>query len=237
MSSETVDGRPATAAELREQVSLGCRVLDLEDQGDLVWGHVSARDPEGRGVWMKASTYGFDEVGPDEVILVSRDGEVLEGDGRRHVEYPLHTEAMAARPDVNAVVHTHPLYSVAFAATGQPLKALSHEGMHFVPPAIPRFEETGDLVRTPELGVSLAETLGDKLGVLMPRHGITTVGGNVGDAVAAAVHLERACQIQLLAGPDAVEGPDEEALLKREQSGARHLSMAWEYLSRTVGAR
>ena len=43
-------------AALREEVALGCRVLGAEDQGDLVWGHVSARDPEGRGVWMKAST-------------------------------------------------------------------------------------------------------------------------------------------------------------------------------------
>lgn len=31
-----------------------------------MWGHVSARDPEGRGVWMKASTYGFEEVGPKQ---------------------------------------------------------------------------------------------------------------------------------------------------------------------------
>jgi L-ribulose-5-phosphate 4-epimerase len=221
----------------QELIVRACRVLEAAGQADMVWGHVSMRDEQGRGVWLKGSHLGFDEVEPETVILLDWDGEILEGDAKRHLEYPIHTEIMRARPDVNAVVHTHPLYSVAFAATGQPLKALSHEGMHFVPPAIPRFEETGDLVRTPELGVSLAETLGDKLGVLMPRHGITTVGGSVGDAVAAAVHLERACQIQLLAGPDALEGPDEEALLKREQSGARHLSMAWEYLSRTVGAR
>jgi L-ribulose-5-phosphate 4-epimerase len=221
----------------QEEVVRACRVLEAMGQADMVWGHVSIRDEQGRGIWLKGSHLGFDEVEPETVILLDWDGEILEGDAKRHLEYPIHTEIMRARRDVNAVVHTHPLYSVAFAATGQPLKALSHEGMHFVPPAIPRFEETGDLVQTPELGVSLAEALGDKLGVLMPRHGITTVGGNVGDAVAAAVHLERACQIQLLAGPDAVEGPDEEALLKREQSGARHLSMAWEYLSRTVGSR
>ncbi len=92
---------------LREQVALGCRILALEDQGDFVWGHVSARDPEGRGVWMKASALGFEEIGPDNVILVSWDGEVLEGDGRRHAEYPIHTEAMRARGDVTRVVHTH----------------------------------------------------------------------------------------------------------------------------------
>jgi L-fuculose-phosphate aldolase len=103
-----------------------------------------------------------------------------------------------------------------------------------VPPDIPRFTATGDLVRTPELGQLLADTLGERLGVLMPRHGITTVGRDVGEAVAAATHLERACQIALLAGPDAEGSPDEEALKKRERS-YRHFQMAWAYLSRAVG--
>jgi ribulose-5-phosphate 4-epimerase/fuculose-1-phosphate aldolase len=135
---------------------------------------------------------------------------------------------------VNAVVHTHPLHSIAFAATGRPLQALSHEGSHFVSPDVSRFDLTGDLVRTPEAGQALADTLGDRLAVLMPRHGITTVGTDVGQAVAAATHLERACQIALLAGQDAIPGPDEETLQKRERS-ARHLATAWKYLARSVG--
>ena len=211
-----------------------CRVLETAGQGDMVWGHVSIRDPEGRGIWLKGSNLGFDEVTEDGVILLSWDGDVLEGAAGRHVEYPIHTEILARRPELNAVVHTHPLHSIAFAATGWPLQALSHEGTHFVPPDIPRFERTGDLVRTVELGQALADTLGDRLGVLMPRHGITTVGRDVGEAVAAATHLERACHIALLAGPDAIGGPDEEALQKRQRS-ARHLATAWAYLARTVG--
>lgn len=78
----------AAIAGLRAEVALGCRILGEEDQGDFVWGHVSARDPGGRGVWMKASTLAFDEIRPAQVILVSWEGEVLEGDGRRHAEYP-----------------------------------------------------------------------------------------------------------------------------------------------------
>src|SRR5690606_8008685 len=101
--------------DIRTQVALGCRVLGLEDHGDFVWGHVSLRDPEGRGVWMKASSWGFEEIGKDQVLLVSWDGEVLEGEGRRHAEYPIHTEIMRARPDVQCVVHTHAPHAVAFA--------------------------------------------------------------------------------------------------------------------------
>src|SRR3954451_15016050 len=66
-------------AALRAGGDLGCRVLGAEDQGDLVWRHVSARDADGRGVWMKASTYGFEEIGVEQVTLVDREGRVVEG--------------------------------------------------------------------------------------------------------------------------------------------------------------
>jgi hypothetical protein len=45
--------------DLRRDVALGCRVLAAEGHDDLIWGHVSARDPAGRGVWMKCSGLGL----------------------------------------------------------------------------------------------------------------------------------------------------------------------------------
>src|SRR3954447_24439166 len=117
MAATSTDGPGDPTSALRAEGALGCRVLSLEDQGDLVWGHVSARDPQGRGVWMKASTYGFEEVGAEQVLLVGRDGHVVEGEGRGHAEYAIHTEVMAARPDVGSVVHTHARDAVALAAT------------------------------------------------------------------------------------------------------------------------
>lgn len=227
---ETLDER---STELRHQIVLACRVLENAGQGDMVWGHVSARDPGGRGLWLKGRGLGFDEVGPDDVVLIDLDGIAVQGSAGRHLEYPIHTEIMRARPDVMAVVHTHPLYSVAFAATGWPLQALSHEACHFVPPDIARFTESGDLISTPELGASLAATLGDRNAVLIPHHGIVTAGADIGQAVGLATHLERACQIALLAGREAVPSSDEEALGKRQRS-ARHMRMAWEYLSRAA---
>jgi ribulose-5-phosphate 4-epimerase/fuculose-1-phosphate aldolase len=217
----------------QEEIVTACRVLEKAGQADMVWGHVSVRDEQGRGLWLKGSNLGFDEVQPSDVILLSWDGEILEGTAGRHVEYPIHTEIMRARPDVNAVVHTHPLYSVSFAATDRPLLALSHEACHFVPPDIARFLQTGDLIRTPTLGEDLARCIADRNAVLIPHHGIVTVGSSLGTAVAAATHLERACQIALLAGEDAQPSSDEEALQKRERS-ERHLTMAWNYLARTL---
>ena len=93
--------------------ALGCLVLGSQDQSDFVWGHLSVRDPAGRGVWMKSAGYGFEEMTPELIVLIDDDGNVMEGKGRRHAEYPIHTEIMAARPDVNCVVHTHSASAVA----------------------------------------------------------------------------------------------------------------------------
>ena len=217
--------------EARALIAAACRVLQAAGQGDMVWGHVSVRDAEGRGVWLKGAGLGFDEVTEADCVLLSWDGDVLAGTASRHVEYPIHTELMAARPDVGGVVHTHPIHSVAFASLGRPLRALSHEGALFTPPDVPRFTRTGDVINTRELGRDLADTLGGRNAALLPRHGIATAGATLSEAVGMAVHLERACQIELLAGPDAQGSPEEEALAKRGRVRNR-FENAWTYLER-----
>jgi L-fuculose-phosphate aldolase len=226
--------------ELRAQVALGCRILGFEDQGDFVWGHVSARDPDGRGIWMKASGHGFEELGPEHVILVSWDGGVLEGDERRHIEYPIHTELMRARDDITCVVHTHAPWAVAFASTEQPLRPVSHEATLFVPPDVTRFTQTGDLIKSAELGVDLARAVGDRNAAFMVNHGIVTCGADIVTGVMTAVLLERACRTNIRA--HAAGGPrtwssDEEALSKRSNCWSPQLlGQAWDYLARRVDA-
>lgn len=224
--------------ELRQQIATGCRILGAQDQGNLVWGHVSARDPQHRGAWMKASTWGFNEVDRSRTLLVARDGTVLEGEGQRHAEYPIHTEILAARSDVHAVVHSHAPHAVALAATGLPIRPVSHEGTLFTPPPVPRFELTGDLILTAELGSAVARTLGTHRALFLVNHGIVTVGVDVPTAVITAVLLERACQIQLLAlsaGTTCTWSDDEEALAKRDHCyNNRLLHQAWAYLVRQL---
>jgi len=224
--------------QLQQMVSLGCRVLGQADQGDLIWGHLSARDPSGRGVWMKASGLGFEEVGPDQVLLVSWDGEVLEGTGRRHVEFPIHTEVMRARPEVGAVIHTHSPSAVALGAMGVPLRPISHEANLFVPPDLARYTQTGDLILTEELGRSVADALGDRNAAMMVNHGIVVAGVDVPTATVTAILLDRACRIQLIAmgagGWPAWSSPAE-SLAKREHCYPEPmLAAAWDYLVRSL---
>ncbi len=105
--------------DIRSDVVLGGRVLHLAGLSDMVWGHVSARDGDGRGAWIKASGLGFEEVTPEDILLVDWEGSALEGRGRPHNEWPIHTEILRARANVGSVVHAHPPNAIALAASGR----------------------------------------------------------------------------------------------------------------------
>ncbi len=230
-SQGDADGKPP-----RQAVIEAGQVLAGAGLGDMVWGHASVRDPEGRGVWMKASGWGFEEIDEDKVVLVAPDGTVLEGTGRRHLEYPIHTEILAARPDAGAVVHTHAPTLAAFASLDTDLKALSHDAVPFTYPQLPRFTDTGALIATPALGQAFARSLADANAVLIPNHGAVTAGPDIETAVMYAVLLERACHTQLLAaasGGPAAWSDEAEAHFKRDQVwNPAQLHAGWSYLLR-----
>lgn len=226
--------------ELREVVALSSRVMAESGSGDFIWGHVSARDPDGRGVWLKQASWGLEEITPDKVHLVSPAGEVLLGGGQRHSEYPIHTEIMAARPDVGGVVHVHSRFSVALAAAGVELRPVSHEANYFAPHGVPRFTQTADLILTAGLGKAVASALGEAEALFLVNHGVAVVGPDLQTATVAAIVLDRACRQQLLTqgyGGAPTWSDAEESLAKREHiygGGARH--QVWDYLVRRLPA-
>lgn len=226
---------------IRSTVALASQVLAAAGHGDLVWGHASSREPDGdNAVWIKASGLGLEEVTAADVQLVSSSGEVLEGTGPRHSEYPIHTEIMAARPNVGGVVHTHSPYVLALAAAGEPLLPVSHAANYFAPHGVPRFSETADLILTPELGKMVAACLGDASAVFMVNHGMVTVGPDIQTATVAAVLLEQAAKQQLLTrgfGGWATWSDQRESLSKREHIHSdAAIDSVWDYLVRRLGS-
>ncbi|WP_232668126.1 class II aldolase/adducin family protein [Pseudonocardia sp. TRM90224] len=221
------------------QVVAAHRALAVAGHGDLVWGHAAVRDPDGAGIWTKAAGWGFEEVTEYRVVLVSPDGDVLAGTGRRHIEYPIHTGILRARPDVGAVVHTHSHAATAFAALDVPLRALDHDGVLFSEPDVPRFRGTGGLIRTAALGADVAAALGDAPAVLLPRHGLVTVGASVGQAVMHAILLDRACRTQLTAmaaGELRSWSDAAECAAKRAACwNPTQIDAGWRYLLRAAG--
>lgn len=176
-----------------------CRALAVAGQQDMIWGHAAVRDPKGAGIWIKQSGIGFDEVGYHDVQLVGWDGTLIQGRGRVHVEAHIHLQIMQVRQDVTATVHTHPPAVNAFSSLDEPLRAISHDGVLFADPQIPRSPLSGDLIADPDRGRALAQALGSHLACLMPRHGLVTAGPTDAEAVMAAVLLTSACDQHLKA--------------------------------------
>lgn len=230
---------PANAAEAIALAALGNRALAAAGQSDMVWGHASVRDPEGQGVWMKCSGWGFEEIDEEKIVLVTPEGKVLHGTGRRHIEYPIHTAIMTRRGDVGAVVHSHSNAANAFSALDEPIRPLNHAGSLFAYPDVPRFTLTGGLISSLELGQALADALGDAPACLMPQHGLVAVGKDVPTAVMTAVLLDKACRTQLTAmaaGPLRRWGTEEDTVAKRAVVWSDSQMLAgWEYLARTAG--
>lgn len=231
-----VSYQPADAAGAADLAVLACRALSAAGQGDMIWGHASVRDPRARGVWMKSAGWGLEEIDASKIVLVSPDGEVLDGTGPRHIEYHIHTEIMALRPDVGSVVHTHSPAANQFSALDVPLRPLDHAGSLFCYPDIPRFTVTGGLIKTHSLGAELAETLSDARACLMPQHGIVAVGPDTPTAIMTAVLLDRACRTQLAAmsaGPLLRWGGEADTIAKRADVWSdRQIWAGWEYLLR-----
>lgn len=209
-------------------------MLGRADTGDAVWGHVSLRDPGGRGMWIKAGPRGFDEVAEHDVILVDFGGRRLVGDHPVPFEYPIHTEILRARADVAAVVHVHSPYATAFGVTGQPFRAFSNGAGPFVREGVPRYERAVGLIDTPALASELAEGLGAARAALLVAHGTVAVGSSVATAVTTAILLERACRLQILATAAGGVAPAYRDPGERyaHTESERYLMRSWEHLLR-----
>ena len=180
------------------ELATGHHILEMEGHGDLTLGHLSWRDPDGRGFWMKVQGLGLGEVrSRTDFLLLDFDGEVVHGDGWRHSEWPIHSEIFRARPEIHAVGHTHPFYATAFSATTATLTAVGHEGAYF-PGGVPRFTVTSGLVNTKPLGEALVTALGSASAAFMKNHGVVYCGTSVRHAVLLGIFIEKACRHQIV---------------------------------------
>ena len=206
--------------DLRDKLAVGCRILAMEGHGDVIWGHMSVRDPSNPDAyWMKANSVGLEEITADDLVLLDYAGNKLAGMRQRHNEFPIHAEIMRRRPEVNVVVHTHPTVPTVLGSSAYTIKPVTHEGCFFYPPAIPVFRDMTDLIVTREQGQAVADSLGSHRALFLKNHGIVIAAESIEEAVVASMLLEKASQAQLTAiglGPDVPCSPDDEALAKRE---------------------
>jgi len=166
------------------------------------FGHVSIRHPERPGHFLLARSLAPELVTAADIMEFDEDSNAVGGDARTpYLERFIHGEIYRARPDVNAVVHSHSPSVIPFAGSSVRLRPIYHMA-GFLSGGAPVFDirccfgATDLLVRCREHGEALAKTLGAQNVALMRGHGFVAVGSDVRLAVYRAMYTETNASLQ-----------------------------------------
>lgn len=161
------------------------------------WGNISVRTKDGKYSVITPSGVDYDTITPEMMCVVDMEGNVIQGSKKPSIETGLHINIYKVREDVNAVVHTHAVYSTAAAANRME-----------VPPVLDELAQAiGGTVKTAEYGLpgskeladNCVKALGDKMAVLLANHGAVCVGDDLPAAFKVCDVLEKGLQIYALA--------------------------------------
>ncbi|HEX8004673.1 MAG TPA: class II aldolase/adducin family protein [Mycobacteriales bacterium] len=151
-------------------------------------GNVSGRRADG-AVVITPAALDYRTMTAGDLVVLSPDGEVLEGDRPPSSERALHLAAYAAFPEVRGVVHAHPVHATMFACARRPVPAAVDEFALYVGGDVPcaEYAPSGSAA----LAAEAVRHLADRGAVLLASHGLVTVGRSPADAVHVALVVER----------------------------------------------
>jgi HCOMODA/2-hydroxy-3-carboxy-muconic semialdehyde decarboxylase len=194
----------APDAALVEKLAVANRILYRQGVVDS-FGHVSVRHDKSADHFLLARNMAPALVTREDILTFDLNGAALDAESRRvYLERFIHGEIYRARPDVQAVVHSHSPSVIPFGATRQPLRPIFHM-CGFLGEGTSLFEirdvagDTDLLVSNNPLGVALAAALGSRSAVLMRGHGSTVVGASLEQVVYRAVYTEINAKLQMQA--------------------------------------
>jgi L-fuculose-phosphate aldolase len=230
-------------SKLRELVAQSCRILGKLNLTKEPSGHVSARVPGEDKVLIKArgpEESGLRFVGARDIITVDFNGRKVAGDDGLETpqEVFIHTWLYKTRPDVQCVVHVHPLTVVLFTICNKPLLPLygayDPSGLRLLMEGLATYPRS-ITVSSEKLGEEFAHAMGDKSACLMRGHGITSAGANVEEATLTAIKLNDAAvinyQAALLGAPQPIPQEDIDAIIGKSRSAGKsvHANSNWRY--------
>jgi HCOMODA/2-hydroxy-3-carboxy-muconic semialdehyde decarboxylase len=175
----------------------------LAEQGVLDgYGHCSIRHPHAKDRFFLSASLSPAVIAVGDIMEYDLDSNPVDQRGRKmFLERFIHGEIYKARPDVNAVVHSHSPTVIPFSVTTVPLQPICHMSA-FLGGGVPNFEIheaaqiTDLLIRDRHLGSALARTLGNRNVCLMRGHGSIAVGADIMTAVYRAAYTEVNAKLQ-----------------------------------------
>jgi len=192
-------------ARRRERVAVGCRVLHRYGLVTGPAGHITARDPEHADqFWVNPAGRSFGRLRASDVICVTHDGEIVEGEGALNpAAFVIHSRIHARFPELHAACHSHAPAARPFSATGRLVEPTSQDACTFYEAQVLVNRYTGSVLELDE-GRRIAEALaaptpaseGNTVAIL-GHHGHLTVGGTVDEAVYRFVLFEQCVDSQL----------------------------------------
>jgi len=213
--------------EVRVKLAAAYRLAALHRWTDHIYTHFSARVP-GADEHFLINAFGllFDEISASNLVKVALDGTVIDdptGLGINYAGYVIHSAIHGARPDLQAVLHTHTRDGIAVSAQRNGLLPISQHSIAF----------SGRVAYHGYEGIALdlderdrlVADLGDKSVMILRNHGLLTGGISVEHAFQQLQGLERACAIQIAAqagGNVELIFPPAEVVAKVEQQAKRH---------------
>ncbi|PYQ86495.1 MAG: class II aldolase family protein [Acidobacteria bacterium] len=159
-------------------------------------GHGSARR-DGESFYVNSAASARGALTADDIVAVDLDGNLIEGSARPPFEFHIHSEIYRVRPDVHAVMHTHPRWSTFLTMTGAKYRAVYAQGA-LLGDDIPLVDSPLS-VNTRSMGEKVAATLGRGPAVLLKSHGAVVVGSTLVECFALAAYLEENAYRQYMA--------------------------------------
>jgi L-fuculose-phosphate aldolase len=182
--------------EARQDMATYSQIIHREGFVAATDGNLSVRLDD-RRILITPSGIRKEDMTPEAPVIVDYDGNVLSGQGSASSEKKIHLKAYLERPDVHAVIHAHPVYSIALTVAGMmidtcllPETVVTLGAVPVAPYATPSTEELPD---------SIEPYVKESDVVMLSRHGSLTMGKDLGTATKLLEKLEQAAQITYLA--------------------------------------
>ena len=215
----------------KQRLAITCRAFAMFGYEYGFAGHVTVRDPEHTDrYWTNPFAMAFGHVRTSDLLLVDRDGTVVEG--RRAVNragFVLHAAIHEANPHVVASCHAHTTHGMAWAALGRKLDPITQTAASFWHEHALVSDEGGAVVVDRGAGAAVASAFAENKIVIHQNHGLFSAGReSVDEAAWWFIAAERACEIQLKA--EATGHPLRLIDADRAAHSAKHLGspfMAW----------
>jgi L-fuculose-phosphate aldolase len=181
--------------EIKQQLADAIRMLARADIVDHS-GHGSARR-DGESFYINSAASARGALTTDDIVAADLDGNLIEGSARPPFEFYIHSEIYRVRPDVHAVMHTHPRWSTFLTMIGAKYRAVYAQGA-LLGDDIPLVDSPLS-VNTRSMGEKVAATLGRGPAVLLKSHGAVVVGSTLVECFALAAYLEENAYRQYMA--------------------------------------